>query len=194
MGGMTSAARDFYDVLGVPADADAATIKSAFRARARECHPDVATAPGAPERFRELANAYDVLSTPNSRLLYDRLGYRGPGNGGFVARESCAACGGEGVRRVDPTTCSRCGGLGRVKQVSTLETARLLRLDTCPDCAGAGSVTTEPCVECGGAGEVTVLPVADGLRRLPDDPRLVQYGAAAGLVAALAFLALLLFG
>jgi molecular chaperone DnaJ len=200
MGGVTSAARDFYDVLGVPSDADAATIKRAFRARARECHPDVATALGAPERFRELAKAYDVLSTPNSRLLYDRFGYRGPGNGGFEVRESCAACGGEGVRRVEPKTCPRCGGLGRVKQVSALEAARLLRLDTCPDCAGSGRVVSEACVECGGAGEVRIRPfdfeprVAEGLRRVPDDPRLVQYGAALGLLAALAFLALLLFG
>lgn len=66
--------------------------------------------------------------------------------------------------------------------------------------AGAGSVATQPCVECGGAGEVTISAfdveprAAEGLRRIPDDPRLVQYGAAAGLVAALAFLALLLFG
>ena len=66
-------ANDLYAVLGVPRDADEATIKRAFRARARECHPDTAKLPGAAARFRELANAYDVLSSRQSRLAYDRV-------------------------------------------------------------------------------------------------------------------------
>lgn len=66
-------ANDLYAVLGVPRDADEATLKRAFRARARECHPDVAMLPGAAARFRELANAYDVLSLPQARLAYDRV-------------------------------------------------------------------------------------------------------------------------
>src|SRR2546429_7715263 len=73
---------DYYTLLGVERDADAQTIKRAFRALAREVHPDVSDAPGAEDRFRELAQAYRVLSAPDARALYDRFGYRGLGNGG----------------------------------------------------------------------------------------------------------------
>jgi curved DNA-binding protein len=72
--------RDYYEVLGVPKDADDETIRHAFQAQAREWHPDVAEAPDAEARFRELAEAYTVLSKPESRLLYDRYGFRGRGS------------------------------------------------------------------------------------------------------------------
>ena len=75
--------RDLYEILGVPRGADEETLRNAYRNRARELHPDVSKAPDAEERFRELSHAYDVLSKPRSRLLYDRLAYRGPGGGGF---------------------------------------------------------------------------------------------------------------
>jgi molecular chaperone DnaJ len=74
--------RDYYEVLGVSRDADDETIQGAFHTLAREWHPDVAEAEDAEERFRELAEAYSVLSKRESRLLYDRYGYRGRGNQG----------------------------------------------------------------------------------------------------------------
>jgi DnaJ-class molecular chaperone len=79
----TAEQRDFYEVLGVPRDADPSTIRKTFHGHARESHPDVASDPHAVERFREVSHAYEVLSDPRSRLLYDRLAYRGPGGGGF---------------------------------------------------------------------------------------------------------------
>lgn len=72
--------RDYYEVLGVPRDADDETIRRAFHALARDWHPDVAGAPEAEERFRELAEAYSVLSKRETRALYDRYGYRGRAN------------------------------------------------------------------------------------------------------------------
>jgi curved DNA-binding protein CbpA len=75
--------RDLYEILGVPRGADEETLRNAYRVRARQLHPDVSKEPDAEERFRELSHAYDVLSKPRSRLLYDRLAYRGPGGGGF---------------------------------------------------------------------------------------------------------------
>ena len=78
--------RDYYEVLGVPRDADDETIRRAFQAQAREWHPDVAEAPDAEARFRELAEAYTVLSRRESRLLYDRHGFRG--RGGEIADEA----------------------------------------------------------------------------------------------------------
>jgi curved DNA-binding protein CbpA len=75
--------KDLYEILGVPRGADEETLRNAYRARARELHPDVSKDADAEERFRELSHAYDVLSKPRSRVLYDRLAYRGPGGGGF---------------------------------------------------------------------------------------------------------------
>jgi len=75
--------RDYYEVLGVSRDADPDAIRRSFHALARDWHPDVADAPDAEERFRELAEAYSVLSKREAKLLYDRYGYRGRGNQGF---------------------------------------------------------------------------------------------------------------
>jgi molecular chaperone DnaJ len=75
--------RDYYEILGVPRDADERAIKSAFRRLARELHPDVSDHPEAQERFREAAEAYEVLSKSETRELYDRYGHDGLQTGGF---------------------------------------------------------------------------------------------------------------
>jgi curved DNA-binding protein CbpA len=76
--------KDLYEILGVPRGADEETLRSAYRAKARELHPEVSKDPEAEERFKELSHAYDVLSKPRSRLLYDRLAYRGASGFGQV--------------------------------------------------------------------------------------------------------------
>jgi molecular chaperone DnaJ len=75
--------RDLYELLGVPRDADDAAIKRAFRRLARELHPDVSAAPDAEDRFREVTEAYEVLSNSETRALYDRYGHAGLRSGGF---------------------------------------------------------------------------------------------------------------
>ena len=80
---MATTERDYYDVLGVRRDAGDAEIKRAFRALARELHPDVSDTPQADERFREVAEAYEVLSDPEKRATYDRFGHAGLRHGGF---------------------------------------------------------------------------------------------------------------
>jgi molecular chaperone DnaJ len=75
--------RDYYEVLGVARDADEAAIKKAFRGLARTLHPDVSDAPDAEERFREVVEAYEVLSKPEARELYDRYGHAGLRGGGY---------------------------------------------------------------------------------------------------------------
>ena len=164
---------DYYALLEIERDADAETIKRAFRALAREVHPDVSDAPGAEDRFRELAQAYRVLSAPDARALYDRFGYRGPGNGGgrvvaelVLARpaarrggrrtiriprlEVCAACGGQGATGLCPT----CGGSGLEKRASHASFGRLVQFEDCGDCAGTGRLQGALCRECGGGGRV----------------------------------------
>ena len=80
---MATTERDYYEVLGVRRDATDAEIKRAFRSLARELHPDVSSAPDAEERFREVAEAYEVLSNAERRELYDRYGREGLRGGGF---------------------------------------------------------------------------------------------------------------
>jgi molecular chaperone DnaJ len=70
--------RDYYDVLGVSRDAEPSDIKKAFRTLARQCHPDVnPDDPACETKFKEAAEAYEVLSDPDSRAAYDRYGFDG---------------------------------------------------------------------------------------------------------------------
>ena len=80
---MATAKRDYYEILGLSPGASDKQIKSAFRRLARELHPDVSDHPEAQERFREAAEAYEVLSKPETRDLYDRYGHEGLRTGGF---------------------------------------------------------------------------------------------------------------
>src|SRR5213075_745560 len=80
---MATTRRDYYEVLGVARDADDAEIKRAFRRLARELHPDVSDAADAEQRFREVVEAYEVLSNRERRELYDRFGHAGLRSGGF---------------------------------------------------------------------------------------------------------------
>ena len=80
---MATTERDYYEVLGVARDASDADVKKAFRRLARDLHPDVSEAPDAEHRFREVAEAYEVLSDPERRQTYDRFGHAGLRRGGF---------------------------------------------------------------------------------------------------------------
>ena len=76
--------RDPYEVLGVPRSADETAIKKAFRSLARELHPDVNTDdPQAEEKFKQAAEAYEILSDPERRATYDRYGHEGLRSGGY---------------------------------------------------------------------------------------------------------------
>jgi molecular chaperone DnaJ len=157
--------RDYYEVLGLPGDADEEAIKRAFHALARDLHPDVSDAPDAEERFRELAEAYAVLSRRESRLLYDRYGYRGRGNQGFdeaLWELRPRVTRGENIN-TNIALRSFEAAEGARKIVSYAATAK------CTACMGRGSVgLPDPeCEYCGGTGRRRTVSH-------PDDANLIQ--------------------
>jgi molecular chaperone DnaJ len=169
--------RDHYDVLGVRRDSSPEEIKSAFKKLAAQWHPDRnQDDPGANERFKEINLAYQVLSDPNRRGMYDRFGHRaeepgspfgagGPFPGGFVDISDIAIDGilGDllgvfGVGRGDK------GDIKRDLEISFEEAAfgcdksmRYERVVACTDCRSTGAAagtSPEPCGACNGRGRV----------------------------------------
>src|ERR671911_2572621 len=79
--------RDYYEVLGVQRGADETEIKKTFRRLARELHPDVNRHdPGAEEKFKEAAEAYEILSDAERRATYDRYGFEGLDSRGYASQ------------------------------------------------------------------------------------------------------------
>ncbi len=159
---------DYYDVLGVGRDASADDIKKAFRRKARETHPDVNDGHGAEEEFKRINEAYEVLSDPDKRQMYDRYGTAdpraaGPDMGDFFGVEDLFSVFFGGVQ----------GGARRVRRegrdlgaqvMVTLEQAAtgvvkgvtVTRPATCPTCGGTGSASggaATACGVCGGSGQ-----------------------------------------
>ena len=75
--------RDYYEVLGVEKNASEGDLKNAFRSLARKYHPDRSTEDGAEDKFKEIQEAYAVLSDQEKRAQYDRFGHNGPGGSPF---------------------------------------------------------------------------------------------------------------
>jgi molecular chaperone DnaJ len=157
--------RDYYEVLGVDRDANGDEIKRAFHALARDWHPDVAEAPDAEIRFRELAEAYSVLSRKEARLLYDRYGYRGRGNQGFdealwEARPREAVRGENVHAEIELRSFEALDGAR-----TAIEYEAAVR---CKACMGRGSVgLPDPhCESCGGSGRKRTVSNLDAANLL----------------------------
>ncbi len=175
-------AKDLYEVLGVSRDASDAEIKKAFRHKARELHPDVNKAPDAEDQFKELNEAYDVLSDPNKRAYYDRSGSipgaAGGGNpyggGGYVDIEDIFGSGFGGMGDIFSSFFGGASGgrtvrkegrdMGIGLRITLEEVARGVkkeivydRLAPCSDCDGKGfgdGGKEVSCPECKGQGVV----------------------------------------
>lgn len=174
---IVSTKRDYYEVLSTSRDADAAELKRAYRKLALELHPD--RNPGDPEaeaKFKEASEAYQVLSDPEKRALYDRFGHEGPRGSGFGGGFSNMGdiFSAFGDIFGDIFGMSGFGGGGRASaRGADLETHVNLTLAevakgvnreisyqrriVCTDCAGSGAApgqSREQCGMCRGHGQV----------------------------------------
>lgn len=167
--------RDYYEVLGLDRTATPDAIKAAYRKLARQNHPDLnPDDPGAEARFKEVAEAYEVLSDASKRQAYDRFGHDGPsamgggnagqGFGGFDDLFSAVFGGAFGGQQRAANAPQRGADL-ETSITLTLEdafrggekTVRIPRVETCGTCSGSGATpgsSVETCVGCGGVGQI----------------------------------------
>jgi molecular chaperone DnaJ len=177
-----SATRDYYEILGVSRDADDAAIKKAFRRLARELHPDVnRDDPEAEAKFKQAAEAYEVLSDPERRATYDRYGHEGLRSGGYAPNfegfgsvadifEAFFGGGGGGFGSIFGGGGGRAGGMvqgGDVAVTAEIDLGDAARgtkvkvsyeaVQTCEHCRGNGAEPGTPierCPRCEGSGQL----------------------------------------
>jgi molecular chaperone DnaJ len=184
--------RDPYEVLGLTREASEQEIKKSFRRLARELHPDVnAHDPQAEERFKEAAEAYEILSDPERRATYDRYGHEGLRSGGYAPNFDGfgsigdlfdAFFGGSspfGGRSAGP---AQGGDVAVALQIDLRQAARGTSeevafevVERCEHCHGNGAepgTPIETCARCGGAGQlqaVTRTPFGQMMRTVVCD-------------------------
>jgi molecular chaperone DnaJ len=173
--------RDYYEVLGVGRGADEAEVKKAFRRLARELHPDVNSHdPDAEQRFKEAAEAYEVLSDPERRATYDRFGHEGVRSGGYASGFDAFGSfgdifdaffgggggifGGGGAARGGPV---QGGDVAVAVEVDLRQVAEGAEVDVaydavsrCETCHGNGAAPGTPietCPRCGGSGQLRAV-------------------------------------
>jgi molecular chaperone DnaJ len=171
----TAVPRDYYEVLGVQRGATEVEIKKAFRVLARELHPDVNSEDAdAEERFKEAAEAYEVLSDPERRQTYDRFGHEGLRSGGWAPHaaagnfqdifEAFFGQGGGDIFGFGQRGPAGGGDIGAVAEVTLAEVlsgveaeAEFEAVKACEHCKGNGAEPGTPittCERCGGSGQL----------------------------------------
>ncbi|KAH9620416.1 hypothetical protein KSS87_008552 [Heliosperma pusillum] len=168
---IVKAARDYYSVLGVSETAAKSDIKSAYRKLARTYHPDVNKEPGAEQKFKEISNAYEILSDDKKRSIYDRYGEDGLNDGPSMGGYGSSIFD-ELLRNFDGMGMGGSFRNGSSEGENLLYTLRLdfkeavfgvtknieiTRLEDCPTCKGSGAkpgAKSYVCRSCNGHGQV----------------------------------------
>lgn len=170
--------RDYYEVLGVSKSASKDEIKKAYRKLSKQYHPDINKEPDAADKFKEIAEAYDVLSDDQKKAHYDQFGHTDPNQGfggfggqdfgGFGGFEDIFSTffGGGGGRRRDPNAPRQGADLQYTMTLSFEEAAfgketeiEIPREETCDTCHGSGAkpgTKVDTCSNCGGSGQINV--------------------------------------
>lgn len=174
------AKRDYYEVLGVSKSASKDEIKKAYRKLSKQYHPDINKEAGADEKFKEIAEAYEVLSDDQKRAQYDQFGHTNPNQGfggggfggdfggGFGGFEDIFSTffGGGGGRRRDPNAPRQGADLQYTMTISfedavfgketTIEIPREENCDTCKGTGAKPGSKVETCSHCSGSGQMNV--------------------------------------
>lgn len=168
--------RDYYEVLGVGKDATKDEIKKAYRKLARKYHPDVNQESDAAEKFKEVKEAYEVLSNDQKRAQYDQFGHAGPqsqGFGGFGGAQDFGGFGdifdmffGGGGRRSDPNAPQQGADLQYTMELTFEEAIfgkeadiKIPKEETCDTCSGSGAkpgTKIKTCSHCNGTGQLNM--------------------------------------
>ncbi|NDI33751.1 molecular chaperone DnaJ [Chengkuizengella sediminis] len=168
--------RDYYEVLGLGKDVSGDEIKKAYRKLARQYHPDVNKSSDAEEKFKEVKEAYDVLSDDQKRATYDQFGHVDPNQGmggaggadfgGFGDIFDMFFGGGGGQRR-NPNAPQRGADLQYTMTIEFKEAVfgketeiKIPRTETCDRCSGSGAkpgTKKETCSTCNGSGQQEVV-------------------------------------
>ncbi|AJY76297.1 molecular chaperone DnaJ [Paenibacillus beijingensis] len=166
--------RDYYEVLGVGKDASAEDVKKAYRKLARQYHPDVNKSPDAESKFKEVKDAYDVLSDDQKRATYDQYGHVDPNQGFGGGAQDFGGFGdifdmffGGGGGRRDPNAPQRGNDLQYTMTIEFKEAVfgkekeiTIPRTETCDTCHGNGAkpgTKPETCSVCHGSGQQEVV-------------------------------------
>lgn len=168
--------RDYYEVLGVGKSATKDELKKAYRKLSKQFHPDINKEPGADEKFKEVKEAYEVLSDDQKRAQYDQFGHVDPNQGfggadfggGFGGFEDIfnSFFGGGGGRRRDPNAPRQGADLQYTMTLKFEEAVfgketdiEIPREETCDTCDGSGAkpgTKVDTCKHCHGSGQLNV--------------------------------------
>src|SRR5438094_283716 len=161
---LMATATDYYALLGLPRNATEEQIRSAYRKLARQYHPDVNKDAGAADKFKQITEAYEVLSDAERRQRYDMFGSTQGGLGDFGIGDLFETFFGSEFRRREPRGPMRGADLRMEIEIELIDAVRggerkirVPRLEMCSHCQGSGAEpgsNVSTCTTCNGRGEV----------------------------------------
>lgn len=167
--------RDYYEVLGLSKSASKDEIRKAYRRLSKKYHPDLNKEADAESKFKEVTEAYEVLSDESKKANYDQFGHAGPNQGfggggfggdGFGFEDIFSSFFGGGARRQDPNAPRKGNDLQYTMAIDFMDAVfgkeqeiEIPKEETCETCDGSGAkkgTSPQTCTHCGGSGEISI--------------------------------------